>query len=454
MLSLAKSREVDPKIAAECLGFLLKSAPNLKLSNDVEDVHQLLEQAAVDSIGIDMAGFLNLGKSRNDQVATALRMEARSRVVELAGELIRLQQTLLIIVDRIGKIPFPGYTHMQHAQPITLAHHLFAYFDSFQRDMDRLIQLHERVNLSSMESGALAGTSVAVDRSYVARLLGFTGIVENSIDGVAARDFAIESISDCEMVMLDLSRLAEEVVLWSSKEFGFVEVADEYAATSSIMPQKKNPVVAELVRAKCSTVLGSLAAACSILKALPYSYNLDLQEVNGHLLNSLEQTILSTQMLRRTVSSMTFRQAAIRSSLKQDFSSATVLANYLTKQFGIPFRESHAIVGHLARLSVVREIPLEELAAKRLSSVSRKLSGKTVSLSSGKLTSVLSSASALRSLRTAGSSNPKNIGADRARRGILLRKTRRWVKGKKAASGASDRLLDKESSEFLKEVGN
>ena len=250
-----------------------------ELKVEYEDVHMNVEDFVIKKVGKDIGGQLNLAKSRNDQVATSIRIRLRETILEVASALTEFRRTILELASRHLKTIMPGYTHLQHAQPVTLAHHLLAHHDAFARDFDRIASGYGRINSCSMGAGALATTTFRIDRKLVSNLLGFESLVENSIDAVSARDFAVESISTLSLIMSNLSRIAEEFVLWSSSEFGLVEIADEYASTSSIMPQKKNPVVAELVRAKYSTVLGDLVSSLTILKALPYSYNLDLQEI-------------------------------------------------------------------------------------------------------------------------------------------------------------------------------
>ncbi|HKT21592.1 MAG TPA: lyase family protein, partial [Nitrososphaerales archaeon] len=224
MAALVRGDEVDRGVGAECISFLAGASSEISPGSKAEDFHQQLEQDAVDKLGVKTAGFLNYGKSRNDQVATAIRMELRSEIIGFVDAVAALQRALLSQISKNGSVMMPGYTHLQRAQPVTLAHHLFAHFDALQRDADRALELYERVNLSPMGSAAMAGTSVKVDRRYVARLLGFSSIVRNAMDGVSSRDVAVEALSCMTMAMLDASRLAEELILWSSAEFGFLEL--------------------------------------------------------------------------------------------------------------------------------------------------------------------------------------------------------------------------------------
>lgn len=407
MLSLVKTGEVTSNIGGQCLRFLTRETATFRPFAGAEDIHQVIEQRAVDKLGIETAGFLNLGKSRNDQVATAIRMELRERIISLLNGVNSLQESIIGLVRRHGRTIIPGYTHLQHAQPITLGHHFLAHFDALQRDADRLVQLYTRVNLSPMGSAALAGTSVAVDRPSVAGLLGFHGYIDNAMDAVSSRDFAVEALSCAEMVMLDMARMAEELILWSTKEFGFVELSDEYAASSSMMPQKKNPVAAETIRAKCGTVLGALTAACTIIKALPYSYNLDLQEVTPSLWTGLSDATDSVGIMSGMVSTTKFNFHAIQESMREDFSTATALANYLVKASDLSFRQAHAVVGDLVRRSIDERISFNAVVSKDLPAVSRNVAGKALKVEPSVLKTVLDPASVLASILSEGGSNPR-----------------------------------------------
>jgi len=358
---------------------------------------------------MDKAGYLNLGKSRNDQVATALRMETRARLLDLSTALCGVQRSLVLLARRYGKLPMPGYTHLQHAQPITVAHHLQGYFEAVQRDLERAGQAYGRVNRSPMGAAALAGTSVRLDRDFVASLLGFDGLAQSAMDAVSSRDFALETLSVAAMAMVNLGRMAEEIILWSSSEFGFAEVADEYSATSSIMPQKKNPVVAETVRAKCGSVLGELTASFAIAKALPNSYNLDLQEVTPHLWRATDDTIASATLMAEMLSSLKLDPERLMGSVAGDMSTATELANHLVREYQVPFRQAHAIVGDIVRMSLERGSTLQETVLKELPSVSSRIAGKAVKIDKQRLANVLDALKTLELTRTEGGANPRSV---------------------------------------------
>jgi len=452
MAALVRSAEVDRGVGAKCLGFLMHASPVINPEAKAEDFHQQLEQDAVDALGVETAGFLNFGKSRNDQVATAIRMELRERVLDLVDAIADLQESLLGVVGKHGGVLIPGYTHLQRAQPVTLAHHFTAHFDAFQRDATRFLQLYERLNLSPMGSAAMAGTSVNIDREALAESLGFSGIVRNAMDAVSSRDIAVEALACATITMLNASRLAEELILWSSAEFGFVDLPDAYSASSSIMPQKKNAVFAETTRAKAGSVLGDLVATCAILKALPYSYNLDLQEATPHLWQAMDDSIASLRVMAGALSATRFRAEALESQVSNDSSTAVGLANYLVKEHGISFRQAHAIVGELARISAESGEPLRVVASAKLQAVSYRLAGKRVALDGDRANEILDPRHFLRSIRTEGGSNPTYIAKELRIRKGTLQSTHGELARRRSSLKASERKLFRTSSGMAREV--
>ncbi len=428
VLSLIRSGAVEKEVGASCLRFLRGLPDDIELDPKTEDVHQMIEQEAIKAVGMENAGFMNLGKSRNDQVATALRMECRERILTTCSSLISLQEAIAEIVGHHSQTPFPGYTHLQHAQPVTLGHHFEAYLRALQRDVERLTQSYTRINKSPMGLVALAGTSIKIDRGYVSEMLGFDGLEPNSIDGVSSRDFAAELLFSTQLIMIDLSRIAEELILWSSSEFGYVEVSDEYAATSSIMPQKKNPVVAETIRAKCSTSLGHLTAVCGLLRALPNSYNLDLQEVTPHLWTSLSETRESIDLMTGMLSSLTFNVKRIEASLSDDKSTATELANLLATREGVPFREAHAIVGEIVRRSLEKGISLEDATQRFLGQASMSVSGRELKIDKAQIRNALDVRKTLNGIRSQGGANPKLTLSELAKDRKLIWQNKKWIR--------------------------
>ncbi|MHB1132104.1 MAG: argininosuccinate lyase [Chloroflexota bacterium] len=312
---------------------------------DLEDIHMHVESRLREKIG-PVAGRLHTARSRNDQVALDLRLWVRAANVTAVELLLQLQETLLELATAHQDVVLPGYTHLQRAQPVTLAHHLLAYFEMFQRDAERLRDAYRRLNVSPLGAGALAGLPYPLAREQVASELGFAGITRNSLDAVSDRDFVAEFIFDLALCQMHLSRFAEEIVLWSSAEFGFIELDDAFATGSSIMPQKKNPDVAELTRGKTGRVYGDLVAILTILKGLPLSYNRDLQEDKEVLFDAADTVLACLRVFRPMLDTLRVRAEVMRRTADAGFALATDLADYLVGR-GLPFREAHEVVGAL-----------------------------------------------------------------------------------------------------------
>jgi len=312
-----------------------------------EDIHMHIEARLHEKIG-ELAGKLHTARSRNDQVALDMRLYARELAVVTAARAAGLQQVLLAVAEKHQAVSLPGYTHLQRAQPVLLAHHLLAYFEMLQRDGDRLHRCYERASVMPLGSGALAGVPYPIDRAGVAAELGFLALSRNSIDAVADRDFVVDFLAAAALIAMHLSRLAEEVVLWSSAEFGFLELDDGYATGSSIMPQKKNPDVAELVRGKTGRVYGHLVAVLTMLKGLPLAYNRDLQEDKEALFDAADTVLACLEICAPLLQSATFHGERMAAAVEASFTIATDYADYLVAK-GLPFREAHVTVGRLVR---------------------------------------------------------------------------------------------------------
>lgn len=314
-----------------------------------EDVHAGKEAYLIDRVGEDFGGRLHMGRSRNDEVATCIRIRLKEEMIALVRSLADLRRTLLDVAAAHTETVMPGFTHLQHAQPTTLAHYLLAYEQAFSRDTARLREAYARVDVSPLGSAAFASTGFPLDRAYTAALLGFSRPAPNSMDAVAARDFAIEVLADTTAMMTTASRLCEELVLWSTAFVGFVQLDDAYCSSSSIMPQKKNPDVAEIMRAKAGTVAGALTAAVTIVKGLPMSYNRDLQELTPHLRRGVEAARQSIPLLSGMIGTATFNTGRMAAEAGRGFSTATELADVLVRDYGLAFRTAHRIVGRAVR---------------------------------------------------------------------------------------------------------
>jgi argininosuccinate lyase len=331
---------------------------------DAEDVHFAVERRLTEIIG-DTGKKLHTARSRNDQVGTDIRLYLRDRIEEIRSQLRELQTVLLDLAEIHVETLIPGYTHLQRAQPLSLAHHLMAYFQMSHRDWQRLGEIYHRTNISPLGSGALAGTTFPIDRHYSASLLGFEDIYANSLDGVSDRDFAIEFLCAASLILVHLSRLSEEIILWSSEEFGFVTLKDSCATGSSIMPQKKNPDVPELIRGKTGRVFGHLQAMLVIMKGLPLAYNKDLQEDKEAIFDGVKTVKACLSAMTILLSEgLEFRTQRLNKAVAEDFSNATDVADYLAAK-GVPFREAYNLVGKVVKTSIaagklLKDLNLEE----------------------------------------------------------------------------------------------
>jgi argininosuccinate lyase len=324
-----------------------------------EDVHTAVERRVTELAG-DVGAKLHTGRSRNDQVATALRLWTRRSLLTVATGVVDLQETLLRRAREAGDAYLPGYTHLQRAQPVLLAHHLLAHGWALARDVDRLVATVERLDVSPLGAGALAGSSLPLDPELVAEELGFASRFENSLDAVSDRDFVAEALFDLALLGVHLSRIGEEVVLWSSDEFGFCSLDDAFATGSSMLPQKKNPDVAELVRGKAGRLIGHLAGLLATLKGLPLAYNRDLQEDKEPLFDAVEQMLLALPALNGMMGTLQWHHDRMQAAADGPAAAAVDLAELLVMR-GMPFRQAHALVGGLVRESLDRHVPLVEL---------------------------------------------------------------------------------------------
>ena len=343
----------------------------IEFETDAEDIHMNVEKILISRIG-DTGKRLHTGRSRNDQVALDIRMYLKHEITEIKQMLSELLHALTVIAESNLDTILPGYTHLQRAQPITLAHHMMAYFQMFRRDVERLQDCYKRTNIMPLGSGALAGTTYPLDRHMVAHKLGFDAITENSLDGVSDRDFVIELASCLSITMMHLSRLCEELVLWSSGEFSFIEMDDAYSTGSSIMPQKKNPDVAELVRGKTGRVYGSLISLLTVMKALPLAYNKDMQEDKEAIFDAVDTVKMCLPVFTKMTATMKFRKENMYKAAQGGFTNATDVADYLVKK-GIPFRNAHEIIGKMVLYCIQNNKAIEMLTIEEFKSFSDKI---------------------------------------------------------------------------------
>ncbi|HHV60953.1 MAG TPA: argininosuccinate lyase [Clostridiaceae bacterium] len=335
---------------------------------DAEDIHMNIEKILISRIG-DAGRKLHTGRSRNDQVVLDFRMYVKDEICNITQMICTLSETLLDLSESHLDTIMPGYTHLQRAQPVTLAHHMMAYFQMFARDLDRLAGCYKRTDIMPLGSGALAGTTYPLDRYMVAKELGFSQITENSMDGVSDRDFAIELASCLSIIMMHLSRFSAELILWSSGEFDFIEMDDAYSTGSSIMPQKKNPDVAELVRGKTGRVYGSLIALLTVMKGLPLAYNKDMQEDKEAVFDAIDTVKMCLPVFTGMLKTIRFKKENMYKAAGGGFTNATDMADYLVKK-GMPFRTAHEVIGKMVLYCTHNKKTLEELTPAELKSFS------------------------------------------------------------------------------------
>ena len=382
-----------------------------------EDVHEALERGLTGKLGT-LGGKLRAGRSRNDQVATDLRLYLRHWVRALVGELAALEEALVGLADRYRDVPAPGMTHLQHAQPVLVAHQLLAHAWSLARDVDRLADWDRRAAVSPLGAGALAGSSLPLDPDAVAAELGFARAADNSIDAVSDRDFAAEFCFAAALVGVHLSRLGEEVVLWTSTEFGWAVLDDAWATGSSIMPQKKNPDIAELARGKSGRFVGNLTGLLTVLKGLPLAYDRDLQEDKEPVFDSVEQLLLLLPAVTGMVATLTLRPEVLEASAPQGFALATDVAEWLVTQ-GVPFRSAHEISGSMVACCEKAGLELDELSDDQLAEVSPSLTPD--------VRAVLSVRGALAARRTRGGTAPERVAEQLAALRELVGEHREWA---------------------------
>ena len=362
--------EDDKKAIIEGLKGILADLESGKLvfTKEHEDIHSFVEANLTERIG-EAGKRLHTGRSRNDQVALDMKLYCRDEIDEIDGLVKTLLEELLKIMKENLETWMPGFTHLQKAQPVTLAHHMGAYFEMFRRDRGRLHDIRKRMNYCPLGSGALAGTTYPLDREYTAQLLGFDGPTLNSMDSVSGRDYVIELLSALSTIAMHLSRFCEEIIIWNSNEYRFVEIDDAYSTGSSIMPQKKNPDIAELVRGKAGRVYGALMSILTVMKGIPLAYDKDMQEDKELTFDAIDTVKGSLALFTGMISTMTFNKNRMEDSAKNGFTNATDAADYLVNH-GVPFRDAHGIVGQLVLMCIEKNCALDDLSLEEFKSIS------------------------------------------------------------------------------------
>jgi len=376
---LFEQKIIDSQMGAKLLQALAELDPKMKLDPSAEDVHLAVEEQVNKKVGAETGGNLHIAKSRNDQVATAIRMTLRENLLDLMNHVIKMQEALIELAEKHTETLVPSYTHTHPAQPVTFAHILVSYVDALERSLKRLEETYPRVNMCPMGAGAIATTSFPINRNRTAELLGFSKVHENSIDAVGSRDFILETSANLTLLAVDISRIAEDLILWSSPDFGIIDLPESFAFTSSIMPQKKNPDVLEVVRARMSQVLGNFLASATTMKALPSGYNLDLQELTPKLWESLETVAGSLCMLSELAKNLNVNKDVFGKPVLK-FATTTELANMLVKKHNVPFRTSHKIVGAVVKTLLDKKLELSELTPELLNKTAEDVAGITLAV--------------------------------------------------------------------------
>ncbi|MEG3055511.1 MAG: argininosuccinate lyase [Methanoculleus sp.] len=432
LLGLRRQGILDEAPARALMAALLdlhdRGFPEKAFDERFEDIHAGKEACLIERVGEDIGGRLHMGRSRNDEVATCVRIRLKQEIIVLARALVDLRRTLLDLAAGHTDTVMPGFTHLQHAQPTTLAHYLLAYEQAFSRDTARLREAYARVDVSPLGSAAFASTGFPLDRDYTARLLGFSRPAANSMDAVAARDFALEILGDLTVCMTTVSRLCEELILWSTSFVGFVHINDAYCSSSSIMPQKKNPDVAEIMRAKAGTVAGALIAAMTITKGLPMSHNRDLQELTPHLWRGVVATRESIPLLAGMIGTATFDAGRMAAEAGKGFSTATELADTLTRDYGLAFRTAHRIVGRAVRHGSLDLATLEAAAREAAG-----LSIVDLGVTEDRIDAVLDPHNAVAVRTVPGGPAPSAVAVQLAEGRDLLARDAAWVEAVEAA---------------------
>jgi argininosuccinate lyase len=440
IIMLTEKKIISQNDGARILAALAKLDKGIKLRPDVEDAHMAVEEEVIKEVGPDVGGNLNLAKSRNDQVATAIRMNLREELLHLMETMLGLQEVLTETSEKNLETVIPGYTHLQPAQPITFAHYLLAQFDALQRSLDRVEGSYSRVDLCPMGAGALATTSFPISRERVAVLLGFSGVLENSLDAVSTRDFLLEVLAAVSVMAVDVSRFVEDIILWSTMNFGIIELPDEFASTSSIMPQKKNPDVLEVIRARMGLVLSDFTAAATILKALPNAYDFDLQETTPRLWNAIETAEASLSMLSKIIPDLKVT-LNLKNKPSLSFLTATELANMLVRKHKVPFRTAHKIVGTLVRTLIEEEKTLADASPEMLAEVSGRFLGAPLNVEAEEIREATDPSSCIEAHKVRGGPAEKECQRMLGIRKEMLTASQKWVLEKKKQLKAADSAL-------------
>ncbi|MEM3439461.1 MAG: argininosuccinate lyase [Candidatus Bathyarchaeia archaeon] len=443
IIMLTEEGILSRELGAKILRALSELKETIALDRGKEDAYVCIEDEVSKIAGEGIGGNLNIAKSRNDQIATALRMRLRRELLDLIALGTGFLDGLLKLAEGGLHSLFPGYTHLRIAQPITLAHYAIAQFDAIARDLERLMGAYGRVNKCPMGAAALATTSFPINRDRISELLGFDGLVENSLDAVGDRDFALEALADLSIMAWHIIRILEDLILYSSPEFSILELPTGFCSTSSIMPQKRNPDALEVMRARLSGILGDLAAAFSILKALPSGYNLDFQELTPRLWNGIDELKRAIPLLSELIPKVRVAEG-VEGRLMRHFATASELANFLCSKYGIPFRSAYRIVGEICGLLFERGEGMSGISPELVKEVAKRKSGVELDLEAGELKRAVDPKNFVESHKAIGGPSPDRVGESIERRRVALEEISRFVERKREGLSRSKQLLEAE----------
>ena len=426
----------------------LQKQDSKQLDPNAEDVHMAIEEAVIAETGPEVGGNLHIAKSRNDQVATAIRMALRSEMLTIMGQIIEMQKALLDAAAKHTQTIILEYTHLQAAQPVTYAHYLLYQVDVLERDLQRLKNAYRHVNLCPLGAGALATTSFPINRKQIAAYLGFDAVLENSLDAVGSRDFIVETQSALALLAISLSRFAEDLIIWSSAEFGTIELPDEFTSTSSIMPQKKNPEVLEVIRARASYALGDFLAAAAAIKSLPTTYNLDFQEVTPKLWAVTDNLKASLNIFTALVPNIKVI-GKVEDKAASGFVAATEVANMLVSKYGVAFRTAHKIVGALVKALINSKRTLNDATPALLEKVAQEAAGVKITVKSDDINSCTDLRKIIETYKVQGGPSPKETTRMIAARTETIAANTKLVTELKDKLAIADNALNKAVNEYL-----
>lgn len=448
VIMLIEQKIIDDEVGIKLLTALADLGPKIKLNQKLEDIHLAVEEKVNSKVGSEIGGNLHIAKSRNDQVATAIRMRLRTEILEIINIISTLQNSLIELGFKHIQTLVPSYTHLHPAQPVTFGHILISYVDALERSLKRLEETFPRINLCPMGAGAIATTSFPINRERTAKLLGFYGVLENSIDAVGSRDFVLESLANLTLLALNISRITEDFILWSAPNFGILDLPENFAFTSSIMPQKKNPDVLEVIRARMSHILGNFVSSATIMKALPSGYNLDLQELTPILWESIAIISTSITILSELVKNLNVNKNSFNKKILK-YSTTTELANVLVTKYDVPFRSSHKIIGAVVKILLDKNLELSELKPELINRTAKEVAGIKLAIEIEDIKDHINPKKFVESHKVTGGPAPTEVERMLKNRRELIKKSKASLKEKKLKLEEAEFQMKSEIQRFI-----